>query len=69
MVLTTLVSAGEDGERGDKYEQAAVPGSSDPSGQSQKSSLTRAKGILTEGLEMQVNVTFCVMHVTRKTLI
>jgi hypothetical protein len=28
------------GERGDRYEQAEVPGSSEPSGQSQKSSLT-----------------------------
>lgn len=51
-----LVSAGEDGDRGEREAQAAVPGSSDPSGQSQKSSLTLATGSLIEGLEMQLNV-------------
>lgn len=37
MVLEFLIDAsiGNDGERWDKNEQAAVPGSSDPSGQSQ----------------------------------
>jgi len=33
-----------------------VPGSSEPSGQSQKSSLTREIGILIEGEEMHVKV-------------
>ena len=44
------------GDSGDRYEHAAVPGSSDPSGQSQKSSLTREYGIVMEGLEMHVKV-------------
>lgn len=33
-----------------------MPGSSEPSGQSQKSSLTREKGMVIEGFEMQVKV-------------
>jgi hypothetical protein len=44
------------GERGERYAQADVPGSSLPSGQSQKSSLTAEKGIWIAGCEMQVNV-------------
>jgi hypothetical protein len=44
------------GELREMWEQAAVPGSSLPSGQSQKSSLTAEKGILTEGFEIQVKV-------------
>jgi hypothetical protein len=40
----------------DKYEHADVPGSSLPSGQSQKSSLTAEKGIWMAGCEMQANV-------------
>ena len=50
------MSTGEGGESGERKEHAEVPGSSDPSGQSQKSSLTRAKGIIREGDEMQVKV-------------
>lgn len=42
------------GERWERYEHAAVPGSSEPSGQSQKSSLTRENGMVTEGLDIQV---------------
>ena len=42
-------------ESEDKYEQADVPGSSEPSGQSQKLSLTCSKEIWMDGLEMQVN--------------
>lgn len=44
------------GELRDICAQAAVPGSSLPSGQSQKSSLTAEKGIWTEGFEIQVKV-------------
>ena len=44
------------GDRGERYEHAAVPGSSEPSGQSQKSSLTRENGMVTEGLDMHVKV-------------
>ena len=42
------------GERGDRLEQADVPGSSDPSGQSQKSSLTCEKSIVMDGLSIHV---------------
>lgn len=44
------------GDREDKCAQAEVPGSSEPSGQSQKSSFRRATGRRIEGEEMQVNV-------------
>jgi len=44
------------GERGERWAQAEVPGSSVPSGQSQKSSFRREMGIDIEGEEMQVNV-------------
>lgn len=44
------------GDRGERYEQAAVPGSSEPSGQSQKSSLTRENGMVIEGFDMHVKV-------------
>lgn len=44
------------GERVERKEQADVPGSSEPSGQSQKSSLTWATGMRIEGLDMHVKV-------------
>lgn len=44
------------GDRGSRLAQAAVPGSSDPSGQSHELSLTRDEGIVIEGWAMQVNV-------------
>lgn len=46
------------GERGSRFEQAAVPGSSDPSGQSHESSLTLLAGILWVGFVMQVKVSW-----------
>ena len=44
------------GERGEMLEQAAVPGSSEPSGQSHELSLTLEAAILREGFVMQVKV-------------
>ena len=44
------------GDKGERYEQADVPGSSEPSGQSQKSSLTFEKSMDMEGFEMHVKV-------------
>lgn len=35
MLSMLVTSERDDGDRGERYEQAAVPGSSDPSGQSQ----------------------------------
>lgn len=49
-------SATVNGELRERCEQAEVPGSSLPSGQSQKSSFTAEKGIWREGFEMQVKV-------------
>lgn len=43
------------GDNGEIWEQADVPGSSDPSGQSQKSSFTCATSSLMDGLRMQEN--------------
>jgi hypothetical protein len=44
----------EGGELGDRAEHAEVPGSSEPSGQSQKSSLTCEASRVMDGLKMQV---------------
>lgn len=46
----------EAGDRGERCAQADVPGSSDPSGQSQKSSFTRAIERWIDGDERQVKV-------------
>lgn len=47
---------GDAGERSDTEEHAEVPGSSEPSGQSQKSSLTCDRSRVIDGLDMQTNV-------------
>lgn len=46
----------ERGERGERWAQAEVPGSSDPSEQSQKSSLRREMGNCIDGDEIQLKV-------------
>jgi len=55
-VLRSLWTVGVCGDSGDRYEHAAVPGSSDPSGQSQKSSLSWEIGILMDGFEIHVKL-------------
>lgn len=55
-MLRSALLCGVRGERGERYEHAAVPGSSDPSGQSQKSSLTCDGGSLMEGLDIHVKL-------------
>lgn len=49
---------GWEGDRGSMYAQAAVPGSSEPSGQSQVLSLTWLRESLMAELVMQVNSSF-----------
>lgn len=58
MVFNSLVATTprEWGERGERWAQAEVPGSSEPSGQSQKSSLRREMGNCMEGDEIHVNI-------------
>lgn len=55
-MLPPGVAPRETGERGDRCAQAEVPGSSEPSGQSQKSSFRRAMGRCIEGADMHVKL-------------
>ena len=54
--LLVAVDPSETGERGERCAQAEVPGSSEPSGQSQKSSFRRAMGSFIEGADIHVKV-------------
>jgi hypothetical protein len=58
LVPETLPGTGWSGDKGERNVQALVPGSSEPSGQSQKSSLTAERGRMMEGVEMHWKVSF-----------
>ena len=55
-ILPVAVDPSETGERGERCAQAEVPGSSEPSGQSQKSSFRRSMESCMEGADMHVKV-------------
>ena len=55
-ILSVALDPSETGERGERCAQAEVPGSSEPSGQSQKSSFRRSMESFMEGVDMHVKV-------------
>ena len=55
-ILSVVVDPSETGEREERCAQAEVPGSSEPSGQSQKSSFRRSMESFMEGADMHVKV-------------
>ena len=55
-ILSVAVDPSETGERRERCAQAEVPGSSEPSGQSQKSSFRRSMESCMEGADMHVKV-------------
>jgi hypothetical protein len=56
------------GERGSRNAQAAVPGSSEPSGQSQELSLICVDLMVTEGCPMHEKVSFGSKNLTTRIL-